>query len=57
MALPRPSSIRHINTDLASSGMVIQKQSYFATTGDVLNFSTFVPDSLGSCIGAGSSST
>jgi len=35
-------------------GITIQKMSYFATTGNDLKFSTYIPATIGGCIGGGS---
>jgi uncharacterized protein (AIM24 family) len=41
-----------IPVDLARyNGLTIQKMSYFATTGNDLKFSTFMPSTIGNCIG------
>lgn len=41
-----------IPVDLARyNGLTIQKMSYFATTGNDLKFSTFMPSTIGGCIG------
>ena len=41
-----------VPVDLARyNGLTIQKMSYFATTGSDLKFTTFMPTTMGSCIG------